>query len=343
MKKIGSLLLSTAAIPSTLKPIDTCNPDCVCPNRINFTINADKLKIPYCRNISLEYANEDIKQAVIIIHGLNRNAHTYYTNILNAARDHNGADQHTIILAPQFLLERDIENFELSNKILFWSNHGWKQGNKSLSTPDNHRPFRISSFSAIAQIIQRLARPNRFPNLRQITIAGHSAGGQFVNRFAAANQVKPDGISLRYIVANPSSYLYFNQERRVEKTLNQFAVPDVSSCPNYNKYKYGLEDLNSYMKAINLDQIRSQYLNKEVIYLLGSEDNRSNSFDLDTSCEAMLQGKERLERGMIYFNYLRHYYGSAILETHKKVIVPGVQHDDFGMFNSESVKPYLFD
>jgi hypothetical protein len=62
-----------------------------------------------------------------------------------------------------------------------------------------------------------LADRSLFPNLKAVVLAGHSGGGQLVQRYAvvgkAAAALTSTGIHLRYVVANPSSYLYFSDER----------------------------------------------------------------------------------------------------------------------------------
>ena len=56
----------------------------------------------------------------------------------------------------------------------------------------------ISSFEVIDQIISHIAEPDLFPNLATIVVAGHSAGGQHVNRYAAGTRLPsllPDGLA----------------------------------------------------------------------------------------------------------------------------------------------------
>src|SRR5262249_51528255 len=58
------------------------------------------------------------------------------------------------------------------------------------------------------------ARREAFPNLKLIVVTGHSAGGQFTHRYAAATHVeKQIRIPMRYVVANPSTYLYLDETR----------------------------------------------------------------------------------------------------------------------------------
>ena len=69
-----------------------------------------------------------------------------------------------------------------------------------------------------------------------VVIIGNSAGGQYVNRYATVGR-GPDalaehGIPVRFVIANPSTYLYFDQERPV-------AVPDRA---HVNRWRYGFDD-----------------------------------------------------------------------------------------------------
>ena len=51
--------------------------------------------------------------------------------------------------------------------------------------------------------------PGIFPNLKTVVVVGHSAGGQFVNRYAAGGAGCPNPlVEVRYVIMNPSSYLY---------------------------------------------------------------------------------------------------------------------------------------
>jgi trehalose 6-phosphate synthase len=56
-----------------------------------------------------------------------------------------------------------------------------------------------------------------FPDLKTVVLAGHSGGGQLVHRYAVVGKapaaLASAGIHLRYVVANPSSYVYFSDAR----------------------------------------------------------------------------------------------------------------------------------
>ncbi len=321
----------------------------VAPYRFGVEVQNDTLYIPFYRSKPLYYQYTAVTRAVILIHGATRNANTYYSTLQTAASHAYVPSSNIILIAPQFLVEVDISAHNLPSNILFWSTSGWKIGHKSKSTTSHPRPFRISSFAVMDSLLYLLASNN--PNLQTIVVAGHSAGGQYVNRYAAGSPMidylkTHFGITVRCVVANPSSYLYFNSERHVQGSYTQFAVPPynvIQACPTYNQYRYGLEGLNSYMSSVGATQIRAQYPGRNVIYLLGEEDTNPNDPWLDVSCAAMLQGSQRLERGIIYFNFLKYYFGNTIFATQELAIIPGVGHSHSGIYLSDCGLYYLFD
>ena len=306
-------------------------------NRLFIYQNGDSLGLPYYSNLSLNQVHDDIKLAVVVLHGASRNADDYYDRmyaIVNGV----GMDS-TIIIAPQFLRTGDLDDHNLSEDVLYWtSTTNWTAGYTSGNTSDHNRPFTISSYSIMDTLLYRLAMNN--PILNQMVFVGFSAGGQFVNRYVGGNDVterifQEFNLSIRYIVGSPSSYLYMNDERRIQNTVDQFAVP--SGCSGYNDYKYGLDDLNNYMSNAGSDSIRIRYSRREVIYLIGGSDDAGT-----TDCQSMAQGNHRYERSIIYFNYLQYYFSSEILGRHQHAIIPNIDHDSYNIFNSACGRKALF-
>ena len=80
----------------------------------------------------------------------------------------------------------------------------------------------------------------------------------------------------------------------------------------------------------------------KILYAVGSEDNDPDGNAVDNSCPAVLQGEDRLERGMIYFNYLKHFYGPEIEELQSFVSVPEVGHSHNPLFRSKEVRDWIF-
>ena len=306
-------------------------------NRLFIYQNGDSLGLPYYSNLSLNEVHDDTKLAIVVLHGASRNADDYYDRMY-AVVNGVGMDS-TIIIAPQFLRTGDLDVHNLSEDVLYWTNTtNWTAGYTSGNTSNHNRPFTISSYSIMDTLLYRLAMNN--PILNQMVFVGFSAGGQFVNRYVGGNDVtdrifQEFNLSMRYIVGSPSSYLYMNDERRIQNTVDQFAVP--SGCSEYNDYKYGLDDLNNYMSNAGSDSIRIRYSRREVIYLIGGSDNEGT-----TDCQSMAQGNHRYERSIIYFNYLQYYFSSEILGRHQHAIIPNIDHDSYNIFNSACGRKALF-
>jgi len=313
--------------------------------KVAMNINGSLLKIPYYSNLYLDEEYDEINAAVVVVHGSDRNADDYYYRMKAAADMRPEQSDSTIIISPQFLAEVDIDYHSLDNEHLFWSTSSWKSGSNSLNTATNPRPERIPSYAILDTIIFRLCK--NLPGLKTIVITGHSAGGQVVTRYAATSSMvsvlsKQYNLKIKFIVANPSSYLYLDNQRVKAGTYDQFEVPD-NSCPDYNDWRYGLDNLYTYPSIIGADSIRNTFRKREVIYLLGEYDRDPNSSSLDKSCKAMLQGQHRLERGSVYYNYLLNYYGDDLRNFHFLDTIPGVGHYSLGMYSSEIGLCHLFE
>ncbi len=314
----------------------------VCPQRFRFTHQQHPVAMPCCWNHPIDQPNPQINRAIIVVHGVLRNADEYYPNML-AAVQQAGQAEHTLVIAPQFLVDEDLERFDLSDEVPYWggeSGEGWKRGDDSVSLEKFPRRVTLSAFEVVDRLVERVADPQTFPNLTTVVIAGHSAGGQYLNRYAAGTAVEqtiPAGIRLRFIVANPSTYVYLNPERQIDAD-GQFGIPP-NADPDYDDYKYGLNNLNPYMAAAGAEKILAEYPEKDVVYLLGGEDTREAM--LEQTPNAALQGKNRLERGQVYYRYLQHLYGEKITQTHKIAIIPCVGHDNAAIWQSEAGLRYL--
>jgi len=248
-----------------------------------------------------------------------------------AAARAGGAAAHTIVIAPLFPIPADIEAHALPASVLRWGVEDWKSGRPALA------PAPVSVFDAVDTIVARLADKRLFPHLRTIVIAGHSAGGQLVQRYAAvghANARAGTGIAVRYVVANPSSYLYFGNAR--PKPL----APDDKPCHAVDHWPYGFEGRLPAYVQVTPAQAEATYVAQDLVYLLGTDDVDPRHPELDKSCAAETQGATRLERGRAYFAALRASEGG--LASQRIVEVPGVGHHGRAMFTSAAGVAVLF-
>ena len=155
--------------------------------KIHYAISGDTLFQPYYRNISIDSVSENTRYAIISLHGDGRNADEHF-NIITQAATNAGLEDSTVLLAPIYPFQEDIEQYNLGDDILYWPDIDWNAGDLSRNTQSNPRPFRISSFSTMDTIYHRLAANN--PSLKRIVLTGHSAGSQMVVRYAAGGRAQ---------------------------------------------------------------------------------------------------------------------------------------------------------
>ena len=137
---------------------------------------------------------------------------------------------------------------------------------------------------------------------------------------------------------NPSSYIYFSPKRSVGGPQKTFEIPPKSQTDKnsgYNNYPYGLNALYSYhrRKRLKPEKMRELYPQRNVVYLLGQKDCVPDE-SMSTSGPAIIQGRNRLERGRIYFGHLVDEFGPEIKKNQKLRIVKGVGHSGKGIILS---------
>jgi len=278
----------------------------------------------------------DIERAVLVVHGRLRNADVYWRSAQRARQAAPAQGPHTLLVVPQFLTERDLAAHRLAPDTLRWSLGGWEGGEAAMG------PAPISSFEAIDAILAVLADRRRFPKLTQVVIAGHSGGGQVVQRYAVVGEAQARlaaaGIKLRYVVANPSSYLYFNAERPQDD--GTFAPLAARSCPSVDRWKYGWNGAPAYARRLAPEEYERRYTVRDVVYLLGGADIDPQHPALDKSCAGEAQGPHRLARGRAYVSYLRLRHPELRQAVH---VVAGVGHDGEHMLGSACGLAALFD
>lgn len=280
----------------------------------------------------------DVTRAVVVFHGVVRNADEYLRSAQRALAAAGDAARTTLLVAPQFMTDQDIVAHKLADNVLHWGakQESWMAGEAA------HGPAAISSFEAIDAILARLADRVIFPNLAQVVVAGHSAGGQVVQRYAVVGRgdatLKSADIAVRYVVANPSSYLYFSPDR--PDSSGGFAPFSSAVCPGFNRWKYGWADAPSYAQKNTPAAYEQTYTAREVIYLLGTADTNPNHPVLDKSCAGEAQGPHRYARGLAYARYMEMRHPNL---NHHVFEVPGVAHDGDKLLTSKCAIAALFD
>ena len=308
------------------------------------------------RSHPLETRNDAIERALIMVHGQGRNADGYFRSAM-AAAFLAGAFDNTMVIAPRFASnEGRTCRDKLAADELNWICSGpesWRNGGYAVGKAQ------ITSYHVADEILHRIARKDLFPNLRVVVVAGHSAGGQYATRYAMANQSHDRiGVSLRYVVANPSSFTYPDALRPTSSAVPQdmAAAPpgyvarapasppvpfqtfaDANNCTTFDNWPYGLQKRAGYSAQLSAEQLVKQLTTRPTTYLLGELDILP-LYGFDSSCAAMAQGPTRFARGLAYNRYLNENFGAQ----HRAVVVRACGHSARCMFTNDQVLPVLF-
>jgi pimeloyl-ACP methyl ester carboxylesterase len=307
----------------------------VAPERMPVETPLGKGMLALFASESWKKPSSTVTRAVIYVHGLHRDAKGAFRDLKRARRA--AGDKTSLLISPQFVSPEDVAAYGLSADTIRWRAGSWMGG------IDAEGPARINGFDAMDAILASLADRSRFPKLAHVVIAGHSAGGQFVQRYAVAGRgeamLTQAGIAVRYVVANPSSYIYLSPERPTGK--GGFGPFDASTCPTFNKWKYGMEKPPRYVGKETPADLEARYLQRDVYYLLGTLDNDPKHPELDMNCGAEAQGPHRFFRGRNYVEYLKTRHPSGF--NHRVFDVPNVAHEGGRMIGSACGLAALFD
>jgi hypothetical protein len=277
-----------------------------------------------------------ITRVVVLVHGLSRDADAYFATAQQAQAAAGPAGVGAMMLAPHFLTQADVAAHHGDPALLRWEWDKWASGGASVE------PVQISAFAAMDALLLALADRVRFPDLRTVVLAGHSAGAQVVHRHIVVSEAETKlaaaGIGLLHVVANPSAYVWFSGDRP-QPTGGFGPWEGAASCPGYAAWRYGLPGAPDNIRATPAE-VEARYVGRAVTYLLGTLDVDPNHRVLDKSCEARSQGPSRFARGHAYFAHLRARHPDL---QHRLFDVPGVGHEGGKMFNSTCGLAALFE
>ncbi|MBO9353584.1 hypothetical protein GG851_06220 [Bordetella petrii] len=291
-------------------------------------------RMPVYANRKLASPLDDIRRAIVVLHGDRRDARRYY-QIIDALVQRDAARRaDTLILALEFPTPIDAAYAGRPA----WRKASWANGAPSVRVAG--RPAPASAFQVLDDVLRALADRQRLPALEQIVLAGHSSGAQLLQRYAVLNDqdgaLRRNGLAPRYVIANAPSYLYLTNERP-RRGGTGFEPYERGICPTYNQYPYGPQNWPAYAGDPDPASLYVRYAARDVVYLLGSADNNPEDHGLDKRCGAEAQGATRLSRGLGYLRYDRLLAGRGarpVALHHEQQQVMGAGHDPAAMFGS---------
>jgi pimeloyl-ACP methyl ester carboxylesterase len=327
-------------------------------------VKGEEPRLLVFRSYSLQQRNERVTRALIFVHGIKRDADNHFRTELASAFLAGHLDD-TVLIAPRFASNSSTPGNEAGNcaDVLAPHEANWFCENKRPDTWRSGGPevthTELASFDLMDEILRRLSDRQIFPNLRNIVVAGHSAGGQFVNRYAMTSPIHDlPGINISYVVANPSSYAYLDAKRPTASALPTtisssapgfqppmpanppppfLAFDDERNCTGFDDWPYGLKNRSGYANRITGEQIKAQAAARSVTYLLGDSDILPSGV-FDISCPAVAQGPTRLARGLAYAKFMNEVYGAH----HETIVVPFCGHSARCLFTADVALPVIF-
>ncbi|CAO1620830.1 unnamed protein product [Parajaminaea phylloscopi] len=291
--------------------------------------------------VTANYNAQSIKRAIIVFPGKPRDSWKYTNLIRNALTVQAGlfpewgvTTDSVLIMGPAWLNSNDSSaGAALPNELVF---HGtqWQSGGHSVA-PTNLNSS-ITTYEVIDRLTDILFDQKQFPNLNQVVIAGHSMGGQMVQRYALLKKTKKYDQNMQYWAGNPGSYAWLDDDRPY--TNSSCEVPlqwHYGIGGNQTKVtKYARKDVVANRKAVV-----DRFLARKFHLALGLLDNGAG----DTHCQARLQGGNHLDRGSQFALLM-----SSIPETngwpanHTLDYIVGVSHQDYAMMSSNASLQRIF-
>ncbi|MGO4741975.1 hypothetical protein [Serratia quinivorans] len=348
------LLASVLAL--VLTPV---NPLFAADNSLNTVADAYRVKLgPAAGDLPYFVAKNQVAtphSALIVIHGYPRDAGKTLAAAVKAAQLTAGTEG-TLLIAPLFpVSDAQAERChspgvpQARAGDALWRCSSWIEGGLDTQGQTN-------SFAALDRLVAELKV--KWPQIHEVTVAGFSAGAQFVQHYVGFAH-PPAGVKVRYVISDPGSWLYFDGHRPLPVKNDRpadwrdcqpqgnchFEWVEVTSaaCPDVNRWKYGVEAVPTLLDQ-NHQSVRQRYAAADITYMAGEQDTGKapGSFYkiLDKSCAAQAQGPYRLQRGMAYAAYDRRF-----IAPHAKrdlLIVPGCAHDVACVFPSAVGRQALF-
>lgn len=320
----SALLVAAASLP-TWGANGNCNGAAAC--YLTFTPAGQNGHLHYFA--SQDPGTGDPNAVVVAVHGHPRDALTSFTAAWQAVQQ---ARASTLVVAPVFQVgsadaagcsSAGVPSAEAGD--LLWTCASWISGESARGGS------RLTSFAAMDALVEELLQ--RWPSLRTVTIAGFSAGAQMVQHYIGFAALPPKDVALRYVVAAPGSWLYFDPV---------WPADTVAACSAAERWKYGTAQLPSSLGRSAADA-RAHYARADIHYLVGELDSSDAAGTfykiLDKSCAAQAQGPYRLQRGQAFVDYERRLLAPE--PPRSLTIVPACAHDVACVFRSAAARPAL--
>lgn len=188
------------------------------------------------------------------------------------------------IVAPAMLNMDDLNAGACKPAYLCFTKATWQEGSSSHNPPMNHS---VTSYDALDAILDALFDKSVYPQLNNVVVAGHSLGGQGVQRYAVMKKTRAYDDNVRYWIGNPGSWVWLSTNR-------PYMNKNASCAATYDQWPYGIHQNVSHITKYarkdaehdNGTELVARFQSRRVTYAMAL-------FDLgqgDSHCEASWQG-----------------------------------------------------
>ena len=297
-------------------PGDSSAAESPLPPLADFTVDGLPAPVHYFAAKPLA-AGDPCTVAVVVVHGWGDNpaAPTQEALVLREeARKRLGASAvQPFVVTPMFPRRRVMRSWRLDEDGRAIWNDSWEGPLTKRGSADDDwrgggdaRGIQLSSFDVIDRIFSAFSNRQAYPNLKRVVLAGFSAGGQFVGRYAATGKGSVGaGIVLEYMALAPSTELRLDDD---------------------TAWHYGIKDRPRYSRHLTREQIYANLSSRRVWRACGVNDTQGVKHTALDSCpEALRQGENRYARFLNFQSYLKDFP-----EWNRQVsfyTIPGIGHD----------------
>jgi hypothetical protein len=295
--------------------------------------------LPVYSNVKLVEAHPGIKRATIAIQTPTRDAFAVYDALKTSLGPRLAAGGDAALLVPQFLSQQDIDRHQLGPDFARWTVDNWMVGGSTRPVTLRDAAVPVSSFAVLDALLLYLADRQQYPDLEEIQLVGYGASARLIQLYAAvAKGLGPPraaGIRVRYVVLSPESHLYFD-DRRAPRADAPFALVERDRCAGYQLWPYGTVVAPAYAAGQLARDMAAEYAASDILLLRAEREIEGT----DRGCEAMAQGRNRVERLELYLRHLAAYIGGAPSGV-RSAIVRGADGSLRGMLTSSCVREVL--
>eukprot|EP00928_Gymnodinium_smaydae_P083571 TRINITY_DN66816_c0_g1_i1.p1 TRINITY_DN66816_c0_g1~~TRINITY_DN66816_c0_g1_i1.p1 ORF type:complete len:407 (-),score=71.11 TRINITY_DN66816_c0_g1_i1:201-1421(-) len=179
-------------------------------------------------------------KAIVVIHGrYNSDQGLYFDSLMGTVQAH-GLQESVVVVAPGFpdipCNEATWNGGSASLDALQWSRntHQWIFG---VASDDAD----VSSFQALDEVVTWVEQTYK---VKEIVVAGFSAGGQMVQRWAVMSPhgehgSTESGVPLRIVVGSPSTFAYLDAQRPDQTCSADMKTGSAHTCAHFSRPQSG--------------------------------------------------------------------------------------------------------